>query len=381
MRLDDACSAIVDCEHKTAPVTLGGKYFAVGTPAMQGNAIDYSQAREISRDTFDIWTQRLMPEPGDLLFAREAPVGPIVRIPSSRNVAPGQRTVLLRPNSSITDSSYLYYRMISPAVQQRISEVSMGSTVAHLNVADIRSLDIDIPPLPEQQAIAEVLGALDDKIAANRKLITTIDELMMSLVENLTPDAVLSQLASLRRAPIQPAVMPPTVSHYSLPRFDESALPGHEANESIKSGKFSFDHPAVLLSKLNPRFPRIWNVPTPEPNAVASTEFLVLEPKSISTATLWALLSTARAREYLQEHVAGTTGSHQRFKPGDAMTMPMPSRISPELERTLTGLGDRAVAARYESQTLASLRDTLLPALMDGTIRVKDAETHVEEVL
>lgn len=278
-----------------------------------------------------------------------------------------------------TSARWLFYSLLRNRAD--LVGLANGAAQQNLSARTIRHFQIPVPPLSEQKAIAEVLGALDDKIAANRKLITTIDELMVSLVENLTPDAVLSQLASLRRTPIQPAVMPPTVSHYSLPRFDEAALPGHEANESIKSSKFSFDHPAVLLSKLNPRFPRIWNVATPETNAVASTEFLVLEPKSISTAALWALLSTARASEYLQEHVAGTTGSHQRFKPGDAMAMPMPSRISPELEQTLSGLGDRAVAARYESRTLASLRDTLLPALMDGTIRVKDAETHVEEVL
>lgn len=250
-----------------------------------------------------------------------------------------------------------------------------------LSQSILARIPVWVPPLPEQQAIAEVLGALDDKIAANRKLVTTIDDLMVALVTGLEADTPLSDLAELRKSSVQPDGMPVTVSHYSLPMFDEGALPGHELSATIKSGKFSFNHPAVLLSKLNPRFPRIWNVPEPEDNAVASTEFLVLEPKDMSTSTLWALLSTSRVSNYLQEHVSGTTGSHQRFKPTQAMEMPMPGSVPVDLQKSLTSLGDRAVAARYESQTLAQLRDTLLPALMDGTIRVKDAQTITEEAV
>src|SRR4051794_16594609 len=79
--LADVCSNIVDCAHKTAPIDPDGKYFAVGTPAMRGNRIDYREARPISEATFDAWTTRLRPQEGDLLLAREAPVGPVVQIP------------------------------------------------------------------------------------------------------------------------------------------------------------------------------------------------------------------------------------------------------------------------------------------------------------
>lgn len=143
--LDEVTDVIVDCEHKTAPVDPDGRFYAVGTPAMQGNTIDFAQARRISESTFREWTRRLTPQPGDLLFAREAPVGPVVRIPDTLNVAPGQRTVLLRPNEG-TDSRYLFYLLASAPIQRSISSMAAGSTVAHLNVADVRSLDLgDLP--------------------------------------------------------------------------------------------------------------------------------------------------------------------------------------------------------------------------------------------
>lgn len=170
------CINIVDCEHKTSPIDESGAFFAVGTPAMRGNVIDFGQARRISEKTFDGWTRRLRPKFGDLLFAREAPVGPVVLIPREENVAAGQRTVLLRPDPQQLNSRFLYYLLSSPKLQRQIESLAAGSTVAHLNVADVRSLEVQVPTMAEQQAIAEVLGALDDKIAANAKLVKTLED-------------------------------------------------------------------------------------------------------------------------------------------------------------------------------------------------------------
>lgn len=382
MRLDDACSAIVDCEHKTAPITPGGKYYAVGTPAMQGNAIDYSQAREISRDTFDQWTQRLVPESGDLLFAREAPVGPIVRIPSSLNVAPGQRTVLLRPKPSVTDSSYLYYRMISPVVQRRISEVSMGSTVAHLNVADIRSLDIDIPPLPEQQAIAEVLGALDDKIAANRKLATTADALVRALYDAL-PDEGGKNLVDICdnvRSQVTPEGSGVAyVGLESIPRR-QMWLQQFGDSSAVNSAKNEFKAGDVLFGKLRPYFHKVTSAPLP---GICSTDILVLRPRNNDLAGL--VLAAASSDSVISETSAASEGTRMpRTKWGilGRCQIRWPGEeCATRFSQTVVTIRDAIEASARESQTLAELRDTLLPALMDGTIRVKDAEKLTEEAV
>lgn len=170
LTIEDLCTVIVDCEHKTSPIDADGQFFAVGTPAMRGNIIDFSQARRISQSTYASWTRRLTPRAGDLLFAREAPVGPIVLIPDSENIAPGQRTMLMRPDPSLADSRFFYYLLSSPAQQDRLQSLAGGSTVAHLNVADVRRFPLDVPSLGDQRAIADVLGALDDKIAVNMRL-------------------------------------------------------------------------------------------------------------------------------------------------------------------------------------------------------------------
>ncbi len=376
--LENLCLEIVDCEHKTAPIDETGSHFAVGTPAMRGNVINFGEARRISEETFKAWTRRLTPRSGDLLFAREAPVGPVVRIPDTENVAPGQRTVLMRPDPRKAHSRFLYYLLSSRPVQGRLQDLAAGSTVAHLNVADVRSFALDVPDLPTQEAVADVLGALDDKIAANDRVVKQSDELSRAVLT----DAVrgigrvsLGELAALRRGMVTPGAG--DVWHFSLPAFDDGVLPKLEPGAEIKSGKQLLEAPTVLLSKLNPRIPRVWDVasvPVGRP-ALASTEFLALEPQGGSTSVLAAALGLPSSLEDLQSLARGTSGSHQRVAPGDALAVMVPDvRELPSATRDLlTTLGLGRQQRRLEARSLAATRDALLPELMSGRLAVSSA--------
>lgn len=266
-------------------------------------------------------------------------------------------------------------------MKNHLLTISSGGTRNALTKSMLENLEVPLPPLPEQQAIAEVLGALDDKIAASRALVATIGDLMVAEVADLPLTGALTDLCNLTKKVTTTDEMPERVWHYSLPAFDEHGLPNHEASTDIKSNKFVVTKPSVLLSKLNPRFPRVWDIPDPESGAVASTEFLVLEPNKFSTSVLWSLLAHPRVSRFLAEHAAGTSGSHQRVKPSEVMELSMPTDLPASLQEELTSLGLRAESAKRESATLAALRDTLLPALMNGTLRVKDAERTVSEAL
>ena len=326
--LDDLCLNIVDCLHKTAPINELGNYFAVGTPAMRGNSIDYSLARRIDDITFDEWTKRLRPRYGDLLLAREAPVGPVVRIPIEENVAPGQRTVLLRPDTAKVISDYLYYLLIAPEQQERLNQPVGGSTVAHLNVADVRSFRLpDVPSLMEQRRIAEVLGALDDKIESNQAVITRaeqlIDEIAVQRATDL-PMVALSEVCSLSKSTWKPETSPDqTVQLFSLPAFDEGATPEQAAVASIKSNKTLMDRPGILVSRLNPRISRMWWVETDAARVnVCSPEFAYLTAGDMhGLACTWLAVRSPEFRGEMVDRVTGTSGSHQRVRPADLMTV------------------------------------------------------------
>ncbi|MFF5325047.1 restriction endonuclease subunit S [Janibacter hoylei] len=353
---------------------------------MRGNAINYAESRRINRATYEAWTRRLTPKHGDLLFAREAPVGPIVRIPRGENVAPGQRTVLLRPNPDLADTGYLYYLLTSPTQQSRISAASAGSTVAHLNVADVRKFVL--PPLPalyEQRAIADVLGALDDKIAANARLSACAEELVIALAGQGKAQCTLADVATRTTRTVKPeALSESEVDHFSLPAYDESRTPEATLAPLIKSAKFAIESPCVLLSKLNPRIPRVWDVVELSGRpSLASTEFIVLQPELVCSSVLWAVLSQQNFMVELKSMVAGTSGSHQRVRPDDVMTLEItdPRSLSKATQEAITALGRTVVHARLENEKLARTRDALLPLLMSGKVTVKDAEAMVGEVV
>ncbi|CRK61202.1 Type I restriction-modification system, specificity subunit S [Alloactinosynnema sp. L-07] len=235
-----------------------------------------------------------------------------------------------------------------------------------------------------QRAIAEVLGALDDKIVANDRLISAAEVSMITLAESTTRVVALGDIAAQSTASLKPEVFPSIVAHFSLPAFDDNGLPEVIDGALIKSNKFRLSRPCVLLSKLNPRIPRVWDVvDVNHVMSLASTEFVVLEPRNFSTSVLWALLRQSSFEVTLQGLVAGTSGSHQRVRPAEMLRIQVgdPASLGGRARSIVTHLGAVCHQHRLESARLAAARDELLPLLMSGKVRVRDAERLVEGVV
>ena len=365
-KLGDVLDKIIDCEHKTAPETVGEVYaYSIGTPHLKEGRILYSQAKPISQETYLQWTKRGEPEAGDLILAREAPVGQVGLVGNIR-VALGQRTVLLKVNKKLCVPRYLHYKLISPRMQRLMQVWSEGSTVAHLNVKDIPKLDIgNLPPLSEQRRVAEILGSLDDKIEANNALIDSLEQLVDLQVaqarENSGELVAIADLAVQVKAQTLPSKeTSDKVLHYSLPAFDAGRVAVEEPADSILSNKFVVNKPAVLFSKLNPGTPRIWMI---EPDAdrlnVASTEFVVLEPRpGVDVGSLWAVCRDPRVSQMLVEYARGTSSSHQRVSPKDILSARVVDVRVPEAHTKII----RDLIA--ENVTLTKTRDLLISKLI-----------------
>lgn len=182
MQLTDICEAIVDCEHKTAP---GGDGFAysVGTKAMKSGRLVMDAAKPVSATTYESWTRRMQPAPGDLILAREAPVGDVVRVPDNPRICLGQRTVLVRPDAEKVHPRFLHYWLLGPDAQGVMRAQTGGATVGHLNVEDIRKLDVG--PMPtstrHQVGVAELLGSIDDLIENNWRRVQVLEEMARAI--------------------------------------------------------------------------------------------------------------------------------------------------------------------------------------------------------
>ena len=177
MILNDLCEFIVDCEHKTAPIQDSG-YPSIRTPNIGKGNLILEGVNRVSEEVYQQWTKRGKPEAGDLIIAREAPVGNVAIIPAGVKACLGQRTVLVRPNNEKVNSRFLCYFLLGNEAQGQILTKTSGATVAHLNMKDIRGLEIkNLPNLPTQKKIASILSAYDDLIDNNNQRITLLEEM------------------------------------------------------------------------------------------------------------------------------------------------------------------------------------------------------------
>ena len=99
-----------------------------------------------------------MPEPGDVIFTREAPAGEACVVPDGEAVCLGQRTVLMQVRRSVYNPQFLVYMIYSGPPRERIRLASQGSTVGHFNMDDIGWMHVLKPPLEEQQMILQAIG-------------------------------------------------------------------------------------------------------------------------------------------------------------------------------------------------------------------------------
>jgi hypothetical protein len=269
------------------------------------------------------------------------------------------------------ETRYWYYALQTCG----LNDHRAGSGQPLLTRAILRDVSVVSVAARERQAIAELLGAVDDKIAANQRVIDAAENLMVGTVEPIAEYVPLATLASRCTTALEPDEFADVVAHFSLPAFDGGAQPQFVAAGSVKSAKFVLSGPCVLFAKLNPRIPRIWNVvQVPDEMALASTEFVVLRPDGIDTSALWSAVRQRDVSDTLRQHVAGTSGSHQRIQPGDLLDVRVRDarRLSTAAAETITNLGALCHARRAESASLARWRDAVLPLLISGRVRVID---------
>jgi len=299
------------------------------------------------------------------------------------------------------------------------------AAVPGLNRNDLHTAQVILPPAAEQRAIAHILGTLDDKIELNRRMSQTLEAMVRALFKSwfvdfdpvrakaegrdpglpqpladLFPDSfedselgeiprgwragrfgdVVEQLRDQENPLLFPDVL---YRHFSLPAFDDGQNPKAEYGESIKSLKSRVPPGAVLLSKLNPEIERVWLVDVgPSERAVCSTEFLVLRARPPFTRSfVYCLARSPLFRQQIEGLVTGTSKSHQRAQVESILgigTIVPPLPIVAAFDRAAENLLARTLDCRRESRTLAALRDALLPKLISGELRVKDAENIIE---
>src|SRR6266568_2057905 len=159
--LETCMEAIIDYRGHTPQKSTGGIPLITAKIVKDGRFLD-SNLEYIAHDYYDVWMQRGLPKQGDVVMTTEAPLGEIAQL-DERKVALGQRIITFRGKSDLLDNSYLKFLMLSDFIQHQLHARATGTTVQGIRQSEVRKILLLLTPLPEQRAIAHILGSLYDK--------------------------------------------------------------------------------------------------------------------------------------------------------------------------------------------------------------------------
>ena len=182
VNLIDCCRLLIDCHNKTAPYSQNGIPL-IRTTNIRDRQFRMTDLNFVTEETYQFWSRRCPPEPDDIIFTREAPMGEAAIIPEGVKYCLGQRTMLIRPMHKYILNSYLLITLTEPQLLKRASSSAIGSTVKHLRVGDVERLTISIPPFEEQRRI----------VARVDQLMTLCDELEAKLAQSQKDGAELME--------------------------------------------------------------------------------------------------------------------------------------------------------------------------------------------
>ncbi len=183
----EVCTNIVDCPH-TTPKKVNNKtdFPCIRTSELKDGFIFWDSMQYLDEEEYKKRVARLQPQENDIVFGREGSVGGAILIPHEFHFSLGQRTMLLRPNQNIIYPKYFLQVIISDFFRKQIREKITPGGVPHINVADVKSLNVLLPPLPEQKRIVEQLDSLSEKTKVLQdiynKILLDCDELKQAFL-------------------------------------------------------------------------------------------------------------------------------------------------------------------------------------------------------
>jgi type I restriction enzyme S subunit len=317
-------------------------------------------------------------ETDDLLVARLGSIGRSARVRDPRDAVYAGYLVRFRAHRERALPAFLGYQLQSPGWWQHVNAVRSGAVQPTLNAKQMSAYSFSLPPLSEQRAIAEVLGALDDKIEANRRLSNLCDQVATCLFSLASRQLLtLSEVADIIMGQSPPG---------STYNEDRNGLPFYQGCRDFGA---RFPSPRVWCSqpsRIAERHDVLVSVRAPVGSLNVASERCaigrgVAAVRSTSApSTLFHVLA-ANDSVWDPYESEGTVFGCIRKDQLKGLIIEWPEDPTGELERALSALDAVVESLVIEASVLTSLRDTLLPKLLSGELRVRDAAPLLEDAV
>lgn len=424
--VSELCELIVDCVNRTAPIVeRETPYKMIRTTNVRDGRINLEGARNVTEETFERWTRRAKVLDGDVLLTREAPIGEVGYVNGLGHVFLGQRIMQYRPDPTLINPRYFFYAFRSKDLQHQFgSHDGSGSVVSHIRVGDCHKFEMSVPDRPTQDSIVDLLGALDDKIELNRRMNETLEQMARALyrdwfvdfgptrrqMEGATdPAAMMGHAFPPEKATTLAPLFPAKLGDDGLPEgwsrsdvgseFDVvmgQSPPGDTYNETgdglpFFQGRrdFGFRFPNRRVYCTDPKriSGRDWTLlsvraPVGDINRAAEKCAIgrgvgaFLHKAGLHSFTYYnGLAFQTELQSYDKDGTVFGAINQKQFK---GLQVVVPDQgLAAQFDELVTPMDKKIRLNTEENQTLAEMRDVLLPKLMSGEIRLKDAEGAV----
>jgi len=427
--LDELVDDILDRRGVT-PLKLGSDFVTAGhrvisAKLIKGRRIDLSadDPRFVDGPTYKKWMKTPLLE-DDVIMTSEAPLGELAYVAERLEWCLGQRLFGIRSCKERLHGRFLYYALQSGPVTRDLHSRSTGTTVLGVRQTELRRIQIPVPPLRAQRAIAHILGTLDDKIDLNRRMNDTLEAMARALfkswfvdfdpvrakAEGRQPSGMDAETAKLFPSEFVESELGEIPKGWTCSPLGDwaSALSGgtpSKSNPSLWGGDLPWVSPKVMTSmhadeaddfvtasavgngtRIAPLGSTLVmvrgmglhqevRVSQARREVTFNQDVKALVPKAIEASLL--LFALLNGQEELLGRVEssghGTGKLPSEILLGHRITLPPISRQKP-LAQTFDALNDRIGAARQEARTLAKTRDTLLPQLLSGELDISTIE-------
>ena len=185
-RLGDHLAQVIDNRGKTPPndtERTDYELLEVNCLTGSGRRPNYEVVRKfVTKETYDSWFRNGHPKPNDVIISTVGSIGEVCISEGRGSIA--QNLIALSPEADALTGEFLYYYLCSREVKNELLTLNISSVQPSIKVPHLLDLEISLPPLPEQKAIAHILGSLDDKIELNRRMNATLEGMAQALFKS-----------------------------------------------------------------------------------------------------------------------------------------------------------------------------------------------------
>lgn len=374
--LEDVVERFIDYRGKTPPKTDSG--IPLVTAKIVKNGGIQTPNEFISEEIYDQWMTRGFPKRNDVVLTTEAPLGEVALL-KDENVALAQRIILMRGKPSVLNNGFLKYYFQSREGQHLLQSRASGTTVFGIKAAVLKKIPVPVPPLLEQEAITAVLASLDDKIDLLHRQNKTLESLAQTLfrhwfVEGTAVDWEEGVIPD--EFDFTMGLSPPGSSYNEV----GEGVPMFQGNAD-----FGFRFPENRVYTTDPRrfaekFDTLISVRAPVGAQNMALEkccigrgvaaFRYKRNPSYYTYAYFKLHSLMDEIKQFNDEgtVFGAIGKADFM--AFQITIP-PNELVEQYQAAVKPIDDKVIGNCKQIQTLEKLRDTLLPKLMSGEVRVR----------